>query len=167
MGRQKKLLSAEVHNRIKSDLNNIPDNKIIFKLTALKAASINKQVDVANMFGISRSTLQRWAIAYKDYGVEGLKPKQKGHNPSKLTAEEKDKIRAWIVDSTDHNGKNIHWTLKRLKHEISTIYGKEVGKTPLWILLKKMGLSLKKPRPKHYKSDSDLQEAFKKNTNID
>jgi transposase len=167
MGRQKKLLSREVCNRIISDLNNIPDHKIIFKLTALKAASTNKQADVANMFDISRSTLQRWAISYKNHGIEGLKPKQKGHNPSKLSFEEKETIREWIVDCKDQNNKNVHWTLKRLKQEILTVYGKEVGKTPLWILLKKMGLSLKKPRPKHYKSDSVLQEAFKKNTIID
>jgi transposase len=167
MGRHKKLLSPDVYGKINSDLNRIPDHELIFKLTALKAASTNKQIDVANMYGISRSTLQNWARAYKYHGIEGLKPKPKGHNPSKLSASEKDTLRNWIINCSDNSGKKAHWTLRRLKKEILTVFGKEVGKTPLWISLKKMGLSLKKPRPKHYKPDPDLQDSFKKNSSID
>lgn len=163
MGRNKELLSEDISKSIESDLRTMPNSVLLFRLTALKAASNNKQEEVARIFNISRSTLQRWANAYTTDGIEGLKPKPKGHNPSKLSQDEQEQIKSWILKCTDHNGKNVHWTLKRLKKEIQIVFGKEVGKTPLWLLLKKMGLSLKKPRPKHYKSDPILQEAFKKN----
>ncbi len=108
----------------------------------MSAASNNKQEEVARIFNISRSTLQRWANSYTTNGIEGLKSKSKGHNPSKLSSDEQKEIKSWILKCTDHNGKNVHWTLKRLKKEIQIVFEKEVGKTPLWMLLKKMGLSL-------------------------
>lgn len=167
MGRRKELLSEETLKNIESDLQSIPNNVLLFRLTALKAASNNKHEDVAKIFNISRSTIQRWASSYTAKGVEGLKVKPKGHNPSKLSLEEQEIIKSWILDCIDHNGNNVHWTLHRLKKEILTVFNKEVGKTPLWMLLKRMGLSLKKPRPKHYKSDESKQASFKKNSNND
>lgn len=162
MGRHKSLLTTETLKKIETDLKQIPNNKTLMILTALKSAATHKQTDVAIMFNISISTLQRWAFLYKEYGIEGLKPKPKGHNPSKLSNLEKETIMKWIIDCTDHSNNSVHWTLKRLKHEILIIFGKTVGKTPLWLSLKAMGLSLRKPRPRHYKADFKKQETFKK-----
>lgn len=167
MGRHKFLLTAEIQHKIDSDLKQIPNSKIVLKLTALKAATTHRQSDVAKMYNISRSTLQRWAFLYKNFGKEGLKAKPKGHNPSKLTKTEKAIVKQWIIDSKDHSGTLVHWTLRRLKQEIFDNFGKTVGKTPLWLSLKSMGLSLKKPRPRHYKADLKKQEDFKKNSSND
>ena len=167
MGRPKTLLTDSIYNNIVSDLKKIPNSDLIFKLTALKAASFNKQSEVAKMYDISRATLQRWAFLYTKYGIEGLKPKPRGHNPSKLTVAEKEIIKQWIISCKDSSGRQVHWTLMRLKQEILNNFDKNVGKTPLWLSLKSMGLSLKKPRPKHYKSDKEKQEEFKKNSRID
>ncbi len=162
MGRHKFLLTNEILNKIETDLKQIPNNKTLLMLSALKAAATHNQRDVAIIFNISRSTLQRWASLYKDHGIEGLKPKPKGHNPSKLSKSEKETIKKWIIDCTDNSNNDVHWTLKRLKQEILNVFGKTVGKTPLWLALKAMGLSLRKPRPRHYKADLKKQEVFKK-----
>ena len=167
MGRHKSLLTAEIHCKIESDLKQIHNSEIILKLTALKAATTHRQSDVAKMYNISRSTLQRWASLYKDFGKEGLKVKPKGHNPAKLTKSEKETINKWILDSSDHSGTQVHWTLNRLKQEIFNNFGKTVGKTPLWLTLKAMGLSLRKPRPRYYKADLKKQEDLKKNSRND
>lgn len=167
MGRHKSLLTEEILCRIESDLKQIPNSHVILKLLALKAATSYKQSDVAQIYNISRSTLQRWAYLYKNYGIEALKPKPKGHNPSKLTNSEKAIIRKWIIDSIDSSDNQVHWTLKRLKHEVYKVFEKSVSKTPLWLTLRSMGLSLRKPRPRHYKSDLKKQEDFKKNSTND
>ncbi len=167
MGRHKSLLTAEIQHNIDSDLKQIPNSKIVLKLTALKAASTHRQSDVAKMYNISRSTLQRWAFLYRNFGKEGLKAKPKGHNPAKLIESERETVKQWIIDSKDHSGNTVHWTLRRLKQEILNVFGKSVGKTPLWLSLKSMGFSLKKPRPLHYKADLKKQEDFKKNSSND
>lgn len=167
MGRHKSLLTVEIQHKIDADLKQIVNSDIVLKLTALKAASVHRQSDVAKMYNISRSTLQRWAFLYRNFGKEGLKAKPKGHNPAKLTESEKDTLKQWILDSKDHSDNPVHWTLNRLKQEILNNFGKTVGKTPLWLALKSMGLSLKKPRPRHYKADLKKQEDFKKNSSND
>jgi len=167
MGRHKSLLTVEIQHKIDADLKQIVNSDIVLKLTALKAAAVHRQSDVAIMYNISRSTLQRWAFLYKNFGKEGLKAKPKGHNPSKLTESEKETVKQWVLDSKDHSGNQVHWTLRRLKQEIFHNFGKTVGKTPLWLSLKSMGFSLKKPRPRHYKADLKEQEDFKKNSSND
>ncbi len=167
MGRHKSILTTDIQKRIDLELKNLPNSEIHFRLTALKAATTNNQEKVASIFAISRSTLQRWGNAFKNNGIEGLKNKPKGHKAPTLSEVEKEILKKWILTSDDNKGKKVHWTLKRLVLEISTVFGKKVGKTPLWLLMKKMGLSLKKPRPKHYKSNKELQESFKKNSRND
>jgi len=149
------------------EIRNIPDSDIVIKLKAILASTSHKESDVAEMYGIALSTLSRWISVYKKDGAAGLKNKSRGHNPSKLTEEEKASIKNWILSCKDNFGQPVHWTLKRLIHEISEVFGKEVKKSPLWITLRNMNLTLKKPRPKHHLSNPEAQVAFKKNSKND
>ena len=82
---------------------------------------------------------------------------------SKLAEDHKKDIEQWIVSSKNVQGETVHWTLQKLKKELEKEFGVDIGTTPLWKHLKKMGLVLKKPRPVHAKADINAQEAFKKN----
>ena len=163
MGRSKTLLDLSYQEVIASDLKNFANFETVIKLKAIMATLTHKESEVAEIFGIARSTLLRWVSAYKKYGVEGITNKSRGHNPSKLGTKEKEIIKEWITTCKDSAGKPVHWTLKRLIKEISLVFGKEITKTPLWITLIKMNLTLKKPRPKHHKANEEQQEDFKKN----
>ena len=167
MGRKKTLINSEYQEILTSDLKNIPDYEIILKLKAIQATLNHKVVEVAEIFDISPSSLMRWINSYKKYGTNGLKAKNRGHNPSKLSQDQKTIIREWIISSKDSTGAQVHWTLKRLIKEISLIFQIKISKTPLWLTLISMKLSLKKPRPQHHKSDKEAQEAFKKNSRYD
>ena len=167
MGRNKSLLNSDIIQLVESDLSDIKDSESIMKLTAIKAAYYHKESEVASIFNIARSTLARWISNYKKFGFEGLKNKSRGHNPSKLSIDEKNKIKEWILNSIDSKGNQIHWTLKKLIKEIMIVFNKEITKTPLWLTLKSLNLSVKSPRPKHYKSDKEKQLDFKKNSRKD
>jgi transposase len=164
MGRKKSLINSEILALIDSDLSNIKDSDTVIKLKALKAASMHNEAEVASIFNVSRSTIERWLSSYKKYGIEGLRPKSRGHNPSKLSPEQKELIKQWIVNQTDSNGHPVHWTLKRLIQEIILVFNIEITKTPLWLTLHSMNLTVKTPRPRHYKSDKAKQSEFKKNS---
>ena len=82
---------------------------------------------------------------------------------SKLAEDHKKEIEQWIVSGKNGQGETVHWTLQKLKRELEKEFGVDIGKTPLWKHLKKMGLVLKKPRPVHAKADINAQEDFKKN----
>ena len=118
MGRTKILIDSSYNDIIISDMQKIKDYEIIIKLKAIQATLTHKESEVASMFGIARSTLSRWISNYKKGGIEGCKPKSRGHNPSKLNQEQKDIIRNWIINSVDNEGNQVHWTLKRLIQEI-------------------------------------------------
>ena len=164
MGRSKTLLDLSYQEVIASDLKNFANFETVIKLKAIMATLTYKESEVAEIFGISRSTLLRWVSTYKKYGVEGITNKSRGHNPSKLGTKEKEIIKEWIITCKDSQGKIVHWTLQRLIKEIKDVFQIEIKQTPLWITLHKMDIVLKKPRSKHHLSDDKAQEVFKKNS---
>jgi len=82
---------------------------------------------------------------------------------NKLNEDKWQQIKIWIVSGKSANNETVHWTLEKLKAEIANVYNIEITTTALWKNLKKLGLTLKKPRPIHNKADKEAQEAFKKN----
>jgi transposase len=167
MGRHKTLINSDLIELIESDMSDLKDSDTVIKLRAIKAAYSHNVSEVASIFDIGRSSLERWMAKYKKFGIEGLKNKRKGHNPSKLSQEEKNILKDWILTGKDSKGVQVHWTLKRLIKEILVSFNKEITKTPLWLTLNSLNLSVKKPRPKHYKSDETKQIEFKKNSSYD
>lgn len=162
MGRKKTLIDSSYTDVIASDIKGIKDYEVIIKLKAIQACITHTESEVAEIFGIARSTLVRWIKNYIKDGIDGCRIKSKGHNPSKLTQEEKEKIKEWIINCKDDKGNSVHWTLKKLIKEISLVFNISITKTPLWITLLSMNLSLKKPRPQHHKSSPEQQVGFKK-----
>ena len=167
MGRSKTLIDSSYNEVLSEDILRIKDYEIVIKLKAIQASITHKESEVAEIFGISRSTLLRWISNYNKYGIDGCKVRSRGHNPSKLNEEQKGIIKEWIISGKDNQGNQVHWTLKRMIREILIVFEVEITKTPLWLTLISMRLSLKKPRPQHYKSDIEEQVIFKKNSRID
>lgn len=167
MGRAKTLIDSSYSEAIAKDIRSISDSDVTIKLKAIQASITHKEATVAEIFGIARSTLSRWISNYKRHGIEGCRQRGRGHNPSKLSLEQKATIKDWVRSGKDNNGRQVHWTLRRLIQEISLIFGMKISKTPLWLTLHSMQLSLKKPRPQNYKADRNQQEVFKKNSRND
>lgn len=161
-----KLLTPEYEKVILSDLDTIKDSNVVIKLIAIRATFSHTEMQVAEIFNISRSTLNNWIKRYKDDGLSGLTNKPRGHNPSKLSKVEKAIIKDWILESKDNNKKTVHWTLIRLRKEIELVFHVDISKSALHVILIKMGLSMKKPRPQHHQSDAQLQSDFKKNSGL-
>ena len=167
MAGKKHLVDDKFFNEVEEALSSIKESKISFKLLALKALKEHTYSEIKEFFNVSRNSLTEWQKAFKYNGIEGLKDKPRGHRPSKLNEDQIKEIELWISEAKNNEGKKVNWTIEKLRLEILEVFGLEVGKTPLWIRLRKMNFVLKTPRPEHHKSDKASQEAFKKNTRSD
>jgi len=163
MARPKVNVDPETVAKAKEELGKIKDSKLSIQLKAIIAAAEHPVGHVADILKVSARSIFRWIMKFKEGSVEGLRDRPKGHMRSKLAEDHKKDIEQWIVSSKNVEGETVHWTLQKLKKELEKEFGVDIGTTPLWKHLKKMGLVLKKPRPVHAKADINAQEAFKKN----
>ena len=162
MARPKINIYLETVARAEEELVKIKESKLSIQLKAIIAAAEHPVEIVAKIFKVSARSIFRWITKFKEEGLEGLRDRPKGHTRSKLTEDHKKDIEQWIVKGKNVRGEPVHWTLKKLKIEVENQFGVNIGTTPLWKNLKKMGLVLKKPRPVHAKADINAQESFKK-----
>jgi transposase len=162
MGQTKVSVNLETVAKAQEELAKIKDGKLAVQLKAIIASSQYSVETVAGVLTVSRRSVFRWIKKFKEQSVTGLKDQPKGHLPAKLNKEHKEQLEQWILKGENARGKKVHWTLKKLKGEVKKEFGMSIGTTSLWNQLKRMGLSLKKPRPVHAKADAQRQEAFKK-----
>lgn len=122
-----------------------------------------KRVAAAELAGMDRQTLRDWVIRYNDHGVAGLADLPKGHNPEKLTEEEKVILKDKILRTPDPAKDSVcSWRIVDLCAFVEARFEKQVSPSGMWGILKRMGLSHQKTRPVHPKSDPAAQDAFKK-----
>lgn len=163
MPHQVKGFNHEIALKAEKEYNKLKDGKLSTQLRAIMAFEHNSAEHIADVFQVSTRSVFRWIHKFSNHGIEGLKDHPKGHYKSKLSDTQKQQIKDWIKKGTNSKNDIIHWTLEKLKTEIYSEFSVEITTTALWKNLKKMGLTLKKPRPIHHKSNKEEQEAFKKN----
>lgn len=162
MARPKSNVDAKTVAMAEEALGQIKDSKLSIQLKAIIAAAEHPVEKVAKILKVSARSIFRWITKFKEEGIEGLRDRPKGHMRSKLTEDQKRRLEQWVIRGKNVQGEPVHWTLKKLKRELGDEFRVDIGTTPLWKHLKKIGLVLKKPRPLHAKADINAQEAFKK-----
>lgn len=167
MARPKKSLSPDLLLQAEEDFTTLKDGKLATRLKAVMAYAEHSAEEIAAIFKVSPRTIFRWVHAYCTAGLAGLQDQPKGHFPGKFTAQQQATIKHWVTSGTDARGTPVHWTVKKLQHEIQTVYGIIISQPGLWKNLRKWNLVIKKPRPVHAKADPAAQTAFKKNSTRD
>lgn len=71
---------------------------------------------------VHRSTVFNWIKRFREYGINGLRDKPKGHNPSKLRAAQKMQVINWLTEGKDALGNDAHWTVALLIDEINRVF---------------------------------------------
>ena len=164
MGRTKTNLNAELAKKAEEELKSMKDSDVCIRLQGIISSMNHPLKVVSEVLGVGRKTLHNWIIRFREKGVEGLVNKPKGHNPSKLKAAQRLKVKQWLERSTDSKGHEVHWTLQRLSSEIHMVWGINITINPLWKMIREMGFVQKKPRPRHIQADLERQDDFKKNS---
>jgi putative transposase len=103
--------------------------------------------------GISRSTTRRWARAWNESGIEGLRPRFGGGRPPKLSSEQFEELCAILEDGQP-------WTPQVIRALIEDRYGVTYHPAHLSRKLREAGMNYAKPRPMDPRRPDDAEEIF-------
>lgn len=115
---------------------------------------------VIAMVGRSRGFVQRWCYAYRDHGLDAVKPKAQPGRPTKLPADQFPAFKQRVLDGpTDRDGA---CTLRGedCRRILEQEFGASYGLSGVYELLHRLGLSVLVPRPRHRKSDLEAMRQW-------
>ena len=87
MARPQEVVNEDLVRRAREVLEQISDHQLCVRLQAIISSGTHPIRLVAEITGVNPTTLWRWTKRFKAGGVEGLRDRPKGHNPSKLYPE--------------------------------------------------------------------------------
>jgi transposase len=156
MARKSKAISETLYEQAKASLKKVGrGSKAGHRLQAIISAKRHGITAVSKIYDITRATLMSWIRRYEKESTEGLRIKP-GRGPKpKMGSEIEEDVRATIKV-------NPRITIDQLRLKVIEKDGITIGRSTIHRLMKKLSFSYITPRPRHYKSDKDLQEEFKK-----
>jgi len=147
------ITAEELIKRIKSLEKDV---KVLQRLYFIKYRYEGVTVeDASERVEISKPVAYIWQDRWNKEGYEGLKPKFAGGKPSKLSDDQKDKLKE-ILNKRDD------WTTEEIKKLISKEFKVEYSLKQIRIILRKFGMKLAKPFPHDYRRPDDAEEILKK-----
>mgnify|MGYP006274687809 CR=1 FL=1 len=117
----------------------------------------------AEAAGMDRQTLRDWIHRYNEAGVEGLRDKPRSGRPARLTEGEQAALRALILRGPDPERDGVSsWRIEDLCRLAKERFGVAYRESGMLRLVKSLGLSWQKTRPRHPEADPAKAKAFKK-----
>lgn len=116
---------------------------------------------VADTFGVDRTTLFRWMARYSDAGVNGLKRRQVSGRPRLL--EDLDKKALWEIvlkPATAFGFETDLWTIGRLHRVVQEEYATTISHDTIWRRLRDAGLTYQKPERQYFEMDEEAREEW-------
>lgn len=123
-----------------------------------------KAQEVAESLALSVGWVKEIVRRYNRQGAAGLRDRRKdngGHNT--LLSEDQQKELLQIIKEKEPEDGGL-WTGPKIASWIEQTIGKKIRKNTGWDYLVRLGFSLRVARPRHYKSNPEEQEEFKKNS---
>ena len=119
------------------------------------------RTEIASFLKVSRLSVNKWVKAYLDFGIEGLIEKPHTGRPSRLTVEQKERLKKYVTSNAiKPGGGRIQGSdiAQFILDEFDVAY-KPSG---VYRLLHELNLSWISTRSKHPKQSEEAQETFKK-----
>jgi transposase len=149
---------AELDRRARSERNALQRDRLRAVLLALEG---EEAVAIAKTLSRSRRSVQDWVYAYRDGGIDQLKPKPRPGRPTKLPRDRE----AELMKRLDAGPRVSDGVCTLRGKDVVAILEREFGvKYSLdgaYDLLERLGYSCLTPRPLHEKSDPAAIANFK------
>jgi transposase len=141
-----------------------PDRRAAMRLLAIANALDGlSRADAARHAGMERQALRDAVIRYNAEGPEGLHDRPRSGRPEALTPGQQAALKAWVLRGPDpeHDGVSA-WRLVDICAYVEQSYGVRYSEWGMSRLLKRLGLSRQKTRPRHPAGSAAERAAFKK-----
>jgi transposase len=116
---------------------------------------------VARVTGYSVNWVREVAKRYREGGPGALGDRRHA-NPGAaplLSAEQQEELRTALAGPAPDGGL---WTCRKVAAWIAARVGRPVGEQRGWEYLRRLGMTLQRPRPRETRADPDAREAFKR-----
>jgi len=116
---------------------------------------------VADAFGIDRSTLYRWVCRYDEAGEQGLQRKAGSGRPRLLAKFDVDALNDVLVEPASEFGFETDlWTVKRVRQVVQEHYGVAVSARTIWRRLRDAGFTYQKPERQYFELSEEEREEW-------
>jgi transposase len=116
---------------------------------------------VADTFGIDRTTLFRWVRNYDTGGENGLQRKAGSGRPRLLEDLDEDDLRQIVMfPASDFGYETDLWTVGRLRQVIEDVCEVRVSKDTVWRRLRDAGLTYQKPERQYFEVDEKARQEW-------
>jgi transposase len=119
---------------------------------------------VAELIKRSRRTIQTWVNMFNDGGLDAMVPNLPPGRPSKLTDEQKERLKADVLTHPRELGYEFsNWEGKSVAYHIKQRFAVELSVRQAQRLLRELGFTLQRPKYKFPKADPEKKKEFVKN----
>ncbi|HEX4129867.1 MAG TPA: IS630 family transposase [Pirellulales bacterium] len=136
---------------------NTAADKVVLRRFAIEL--LDKQMtiaDVAQVVGVSDSSVKRWKKAFREGGDAALQPKPHPGSPRKLTLVQQQRLRQLLIKGPRAAGFDTElWTCRRVAAVVQRTFGVEYHPDHLGRILHDLGFSPQKPQRRAAERDEE------------
>jgi putative transposase len=111
--------------------------------------------EAADLVGVTKATGYAWLKRWNSRSYEGLIPEFGGGRPSRLTEEQKEKLKEMLREKDS-------WTTREVQELIEEEFGVSYSSWQVRRILKSFGMKCAKPYQKDYRKPDNAEETLKK-----
>jgi len=150
---------GELENLYAAEKKAKPKTRLLCAIHRKKGASIDAIAEITNQ---KRATVHAMLRRFQERGTGGKDAIKQTGRPAFLTLKQRKELVKQIEKGPPGNKTSL-WSTKEVKEYVKEKYGVEYTNVHIWELLKALGFTLQRPRPRHRKApDAQETERFKK-----
>jgi transposase len=141
-----------------------PDHRAAMRLLAIANALEGlSRAEAARLAGMERQALRDAVIRYNAEGVDGLHDRPRSGRPEALTEGQQAALKAWVLRGPNPERDGVSaWRVVDIRDHVEEASGVRYSEWGMACLLKRLGLSRQKARPRHPEGSAAERAAFKK-----
>jgi len=117
--------------------------------------------EVADAYGIDRTTLYRWVTRFDDKGSDGLRRKMGSGRPRLLEDLDADRLVEIVLEAATTFGFETDlWTIGRLHRVVQEEFATTISHDTIWRRLREAGLTYQKPERQYFEMDEESRDEW-------
>ncbi|MCK6478497.1 MAG: winged helix-turn-helix domain-containing protein [Phycisphaerales bacterium] len=128
---------------------------------ALLALRGREKLEIAEVLGIAKSTVEQWAYAYRDGGIAALAGRKRGGSRPKIDGDKIERLRARVEAGPAPHDKVCTLRGRDIQRIARDELDVDISLNGVYRTLHRLGYSCLAPRPRHEKQDLEAQRKFR------